>query len=298
MNGQHLTELATQKDFLQELIADNYRRLADYNSYLLLKALLPVLGSNDAYLRDKLAYRLMTHMILADIATSSLAGAQREELLLACIDQDHLFLHIGEVGMDSVFMRSFSCLTVATLLFKDHQHPHLSEEATGRAAQALMTYSRQERDYRGYVMGGRGWAHSIAHIADALDEVAKSRFTTSTDYKTLLETLTYLATLPEPLSHGEDERLAFVALGIIVRQSVDLTSLKAWIASLAQVPQGGVPEDEEVISYIRSLNARNFLRSLHFLLQWNKDTTLAEQKAELQTEIDQALWKLNPIPVE
>jgi Protein of unknown function (DUF2785) len=298
MNGQHLSELATQKDFLQDLIADKYRRLADYDSYALLKALLPALGSNDGYLRDKLVYDVMTHMILADFATSPLTGAEREEFLLTCIDQDHLFFRIGEVVMDSVFMRSFSCLIVATLLLQDHQHPHLSEEAAGRAAQALMTYSRQERDYRGYVMGGRGWAHSIAHIADALDEVAKNRFTTTTGYKTLLETLTYLATLPEPLSHREDERLAFVALGMIVRQSVDLTSLKTWIASLAQVQQGGVLEDEEVVSYIRSLNARNFLRSLYFLLQWNTVTALAEQKAELQAEIDQALRKLNVIPVE
>lgn len=298
MKRQSLTELATQKEFLQSLIADDYRLLADYDPYALLKAMLPALGSNDGYVRDKLAYSIIAHTILADFATYPLTGAQREELLLTCIDQDHLFYHIGEVGMDSVFMRTFSSLIVAALLFKDNQHPHLSEAAASRATQALLTYAQQERDYRGYLMGGKGWAHSIAHLADALDESAKNRYTTAAGYIALLETLTSLASLPEPLSYGEDERLAFVALGMIARQSVALASLKTWIASLALVQEGDVLEDKGVTSYIRSLNARNFLRSLYFQLQWSKVPALAAQKVELLAEIDQALQTFNELPVE
>lgn len=298
MDNQNLTELATQKAFLESLIADDYRLLADYDPYSLLKALLPVLGSNDGYVRDKLVYSIMAQIILADFATSRLTGAQREELLLTCIDQDHLFFHIGEVGTDSVFMRAFSSLIIAAVLYKDHQNPHISEEAASRVTQAVLTYARQERDYRGYLMGSKGWAHSIAHLADVLDEVAKNRYTTAPGYTAMLETITYLAHLPEPLAYGEDERLAFVALGIITRQSVDLASLKSWIASLAPVREGDVLADEGVISFIRSLNARNFLRSLYFMLQWSKVPAIAEQKVELQAEIDQALYKLNDAPVE
>jgi len=218
--------------------------------------------------------------------------------LLTCIDQNHLFYHIGEVGMDSVFLRTFSSLIIAALLFKDYQHPHLSAVAASGTTQALLTYAQQERDYRGYLMGGKGWAHSIAHLADALDESAKNRYTTADGYTAILEALTSLASLPEPLSYGEDERLAFVALGMIARQSVTLASLKTWIASLALVPEGDVLEDEGVTGYIRSLNTRNFLRSLYFLLQWNKLPAVAAQKVELQAEIDQVLQKLNELPVE
>ncbi len=139
MNGQNLTELVTHKEFLETLIADDYRLLADYDPYALIKELLPALGSNDGYLRDKLAYSIIAQIILADFATYPLTGAQREELLLTCIDQDHLFYHIGEFGMDSVFMRTFSSLIVAALLFKDHQHPHISEAASSCATQALLT---------------------------------------------------------------------------------------------------------------------------------------------------------------
>ncbi len=298
MNKQNLTELVTQKEFLQTLIADDYRLLADYDPYTLLNVLLPTLGTNDGYVRDKLVYPIMAQIILADFSTHPLTGAHREALLLTCIDQDHLFFHIGEVGTDSVFMRAFSSLIIAVLLFKDDQHPHISKEAASLTTQAMLAYARQERDYRGYLMGSKGWAHSIAHFADALDEVAKNRYTTTADCTAILETLTYLASLPEPLGYGEDERLAFVALGMIARQSVDLASLKTWIASLAIVPEGDVLEDEGVISYIRSLNARNFLRSLYFLLQWNKVPAIADQQVELLAEIDQVLQQLNELSLE
>lgn len=298
MAKQNLNELATQKEFLQALTADNYRLLADYDPFTLSKALLSALGSNDGYVRDKLVYPIMAQIILADFATYPLTGSQREELLLTCLDQDHLFFHIGEVGMDSVFMRTFSSLIVAAILFKDHQDPHITEEVAGRALQAMLAYAQKERDFRGYLMGGKGWAHSIAHLADALDECAKNRFTTTAGYTTILETLTYLASLPEPLAYEEDERLAFVALGIISRQSVDLASLQSWIVSFAIVPTGDTLEDEGVISYIRSLNARNFLRSLYFQLQWIGMPAIAEQKIQLQAEIDQVLQRLNKLPLE
>lgn len=100
------------------------------------------------------------------------------------------------------------------------------------------------------------------------------------------------------LERRKYERFAFVALGMIVRQSVDLVSLKTWLTSLAPVPEGDPLEDEGVTSYIRSLNARNVLRSLYFLLQWNKNPVLIEQKGALQAEIDQALQKLNELPTE
>lgn len=298
MQKQNLTECVSQKEFLQSLSADHYHLLANYDPYTLLKALLPLLGSKDGYLRDSLAFSIMSQLILADFATSPLTDSQREELLLTCIDQDHLFSHIGEVGTDSVFLRTFSNLIIAALLYQDQKHPHFSVEAVDRVTQAVLAYARQERDYRGYLMGGKGWAHSVAHLADALDEIAKNRHTTTESYTTLLETLTYLASLPEPLGHGEDERLAFVAHGMIMRQSVGLASLKTWIASLVSVPEGDPLEDKGVTSYIRALNVRNFLRSLYFLLQWSNAPALTEQKIELQAEIDQALHKLNRAPVE
>jgi Protein of unknown function (DUF2785) len=294
---QDITELATQKAFLQSLVADDFHLLTEYDPCTLLKALLPNLGSTNGELRDQLTYPIMARIILDDQGLYPLTDAQLEELLLTCIDEDHLFCQIGEAGTDSVFMRAFSSLIVAAILYADNKTPRISEAAARRAMQALLTYAGKERDWRGYVKD-KGWAHSVAHLSDALDECAKNRYTTAEECGAILETLTYLAQLPEPLSYEEDDRLAYVAYGIIRRQSVDQETLREWITSLIISRPENVLEESGVVGWNRAANARNFLRSLYFMLQWSRVSTVAVQKAELQAEIDQALQKLNELPVE
>lgn len=202
---------------------------------------------------------------------------------------------IGEVGTDSVFTRSFSSLMIPLLLIADVKRPGVSENVVRQVLEALFTYARQERDWRGYVKG-KGWAHSVAHLSDAFDDCAKNRYMTASDCQAILETLTYLAQLPEPLCYEEDDRLAFVAYGIITRQSVDLVYLKKWIASLVTPRAESSLVEEGVLTWNRAANAKNFLRGLYFQLSWSKVSAIAEQKAILLVEIDRALQKLNSLP--
>jgi hypothetical protein len=291
----NLSELATDKEFLRP-IANNAARLPeDIEAFTFIQALLPNLGSTDAELRDMLTYPVMAHLILDEQDQYRLTGAHLEELLLTCIDQDHLFYQIGESGADSVFMRTFSSLMFPLIFIADAGKPRVSENVAKQVKDALLTYSRQERDWRGYVKG-KGWAHSVAHHADALDDCSRNRYMTRADREAILETLTYLAQLPEPLCHEEDDRLAFVAYGIITRQEVELSYLKKWIASFVIPRAENVLVEESVINWHRAANAKNFLRGLYFMLSWSKVPALAEQKAELLAEIEQALQKLNSLP--
>lgn len=295
---KNLSELASQKSFLNSLVENNYQLPEGIEPFALLKALLPNLGSIDEELRDILNYPVMAHFILDEQDQYRLESAQLEELLLTSIDQDHLFYRIGEVGTDSVFTRSFSSLMIPLLLIADaKRRGGVSENVVRLVLKALFDYARQERDWRGYVKG-KGWAHSVAHLSDAFDDCAKNHYMTASDCQAILETLTYLAQLPEPLCYEEDDRLAFVAYEIITRQSVDLAYLKKWIASLVTSRAENSLVEEGVLTRNRAANAKNFLRGLYFQLSWSKVSTIAEQKAILFVEIDQALRKLNSLPAE
>lgn len=291
----NLSELATQKDFLRSLTENAGQLPADVEAFAFLKALLPNLGSTDEELRDILTYSVIARIILDEQNRYHLAGAQLEELLLASIDEEHMFYRIGEVGTDSVFMRAFSSLMIPLLFIADARIPRISEQAARRTFEGLLAYSRQELDWRGYVRG-KGWAHSIAHHADALEDCAKNRYMTEGDREAILETLAYLAHLPEPLCHEEDDRLAFAAYGIITRQEVSMAYLKKWIASLVVTRDENVLVEEGVISWQRAANAKNFLRGLYFMLSWSKVSAIAGQKTELLNEIDRALYRLNSLP--
>lgn len=291
----NVRELATQKAFLKSLVENKTRLPEDVEHFAFLKVLLPNLGSTDDELRDILTYPIIAQIILDEQGRYPLTGEQLEELLLISIDQTHLFYRIGESGMDSVFMRSFSSLMMPLLLIADSREPRISEQVVRRVFEALQTYAREERDWRGYVKG-KGWAHSVAHLSDAFDDCAKNRFMTAADREAILETLAYLAQLPEPLCYEEDDRLAFVAYEIITHRYVELAYLQKWIASLVVKRAENALVEEGVLAWNRASNAKNFLRGLYFLLAWSKALAVAEQRAELLAEIDQALRKLSSLP--
>jgi len=72
--------------------------------------------------------------------------------------------------------------------------------------------------------------------------------------------------------------------------------LKKWIASLVMPRPEDVLAEEKVVTWYRTTSAKHLLRGLSFLLFWKKQPAIAEQKAELLADIDQALRQLNSQP--
>lgn len=65
---------------------------------------------------------------------------------------------------------------------------------------------QEERDYRGYDED-KGWAHAIAHGADALDDLAQCSELDQADLFTILDLVYDKITITERVySDGEDER--------------------------------------------------------------------------------------------
>jgi len=287
----NIKELASDKTYLRTIANNQYQFPDDIDLPAFLHALLQNFDTTDAELRDELTYMILAHAIVDQPNADKLPAAQREALLLTCIDDAHIFYHIGEANSDSVFMRSFSLLIVAALLYADARWQHISQEATRQTQSALLRYAREERDWRGHIKG-KGWAHSVAHLSDALDEIARSRHMSQADREAVMRILPYLATLPEPLCYEEDDRLSFVAYRVIAASMVDDAFLETWIESFfvtrtEEIP-GGTAED--VASWVRAANAKNFLRSLYFRLIWN------QQAPALQERISALLRKLDSTP--
>src|ERR1051326_5840494 len=146
-----LNELASDKAYLHAIANNHYQIPADIDRLAFLQALLQNFDTTDAELRDELTYMIIAHAIIDQETANRLSAQQRETLLLTCIDDGHIFHHIGEAGTDSVFMRSFSLLIVAALLYADAKLEQISEEATRETQTALLRYGREERDWRGHI---------------------------------------------------------------------------------------------------------------------------------------------------
>lgn len=256
---QNISLYATDKGFLRSIAGNNYKIPGALDSFDFARALLANFASSDGELRDELSYMIFANGI---IARQKLTPEQSEKLLSTALDNSHLFYRIGEFDTDSVFMRSFSNLVIAALLYSDAHKPTFSVEIIQRTKKALFEYARLEKDWRGYVEE-KGWAHAMAHLADALDECAQNRTMSVQDRKEILALISELAKLSEPLYHEEDVRLAMVAYHIILGRQVDEGFLKTWVDTCF------VQRNADVVSWTQGTNAKNFLRSLYFLLRWD-----------------------------
>ena len=256
---QDLRGWTTDKAFLRSIVENSYQIPESLDPFDFACALLVNFASSDGELRDQLSYMIFANGI---IARQKLTPEQSERLLSIALDKEHLFYRIGEYGTDSIFMRSFSNLIIAALLYSDAHKPTFSAAIIHQTKRALLEYARLERDWRGYVEE-KGWAHAMAHLADALNECAQNRTMSMQDRKEILTLISRLAKLSEPLYHEEDVRLAMVAYHIILGKQVDEGFLKIWIDSCF------VQRDSEVISWTQGSNVKNFLRSLYFLLRWS-----------------------------
>ena len=286
-----ISELASNKTYLHAIADNSYQLPDDIDRFAFLQALLQNFATTDAELRDELTYMILAHAIIDQENADKLSTTQREALLQMCIDDAHLFYSVGETAGDGVFMRSFSLLIIAALLYADAQFQQISEEATRKTQTALLRYAREERDWRGYIQG-KGWAHSVAHLMDALDEIAQNRYMSQPDREAIMHIIVYLATLPEPLCYEEDDRQSFAAYRVIAAGMMDDAFLESWVESFFVERTEGIPGGtlDDIASWVRAANARNFLRSLYFRLLWN-------QKApSLLERISGVLRRLDPSP--
>lgn len=245
----------TLKERLERIAQDGYRASDESEVWPLAMQMMRFLGSTDPELRDNLIYT-----VLSQWAESYFDSGQLETLLNIALDDEHLFHGLGEQATDSVFMRSFSSLAIASFVARHRARPFLTAQAVQETYRKMVAYLPQERDLRGYVTG-KGWAHAIAHAADALDELALcpelGEESLSDILRVIREAVVGAATV---LIDEEDERLVAAALSAVQRQMLSKAQVTQWISGFASA--AWPPTSPEW--YRTRTNIKHFLRSLYF----------------------------------
>lgn len=221
-----------------------------------LEAMLAHIGDTDPALRDKLIYRGFCRLILS----GKLTPQQLHLIVKTGLDDNHLFYKIGENGTDSVFTRSFSVLLFSLLLYRHQEDAFLTEGEIGDIYTAMIRYLSEERDYRGYVPG-RGWAHAVAHTADAVDELVKIPSLPREKVMRLLAVVSdVMANSDAVFAHNEDGRMAEAVKTAFM--NLPAWDKAGWIERAATVERSGrFPEDMYLL-----LNLRNLLTGVYFRL--------------------------------
>ncbi|MDG5472095.1 DUF2785 domain-containing protein [Jeotgalibacillus sp. ET6] len=248
---------------------------------LIVMSMLEHIGSTDAELRDQLIYTSFYRLI---IESNHLESELLKELLNACLSE-LIFKGIGEEETDTVFTRAFSTLLIALILYRDNQENFLSSSTVTAIKENLITYMNQEKDLRGYVTD-KGWAHSVAHVADTFGELVKNPKLNTDCYPEILGTLWNKILISKTVYvHDEEERLIIPILEMLDR-GLTVQKIEELIQHLPIKLKNQKEQLESEKYWFLVFNVKTFLKSFYIKIHRNS------KLLALQNSIEQALSKM------
>jgi hypothetical protein len=271
------------KMFWRGIVENDFKVPGGYNAAELTPELLGFLGSTDIAVRDPFGYTILTAwMVRERHYTPDELRAMRDELL-ANLDKG-----IGENGTDSVFLRSFSMLMVAVMLYRDLQESFLSQAEINVLVDKALWYFAAEQDLRGY-LEDKGWAHSVAHTADVFKFLARNPLTDVVDHLRILMAIGDKLMLPVKhiYVYGEDERLVSAVMDVLKRSTVTAADWQGWIDRFIASRVGWEADDFELTIHAPRYNSKAFLRSLYFRLETTPD--VLPESATLKVQVLEAV---------
>jgi hypothetical protein len=176
-----------------------------------------------------------------------------------------LTVGLGEQGTTTVFRRSFSALVLAECIARDNEHLLVPTTKLFEWGDHLASWLVRERDVRGFVPR-HGWAHALAHGADAIGVLARSPRLGRLELTVLLDVLADRLLMPAgaPYDAGEADRLALATMAVLRRGEVPANVVERW---LRRLQKGADPVGEPTQGQSpTATNAQSFLRALHLQL--------------------------------
>ncbi|MGD8376569.1 MAG: DUF2785 domain-containing protein [Acidobacteriota bacterium] len=248
----------------------------------LIRELSGLLGSPDPEERDAFAYGIPARWIYAQ---ELLVPRDLRKLVDAW--SANLTQGIGETGDESVLLRSFSALDLSILAALDNKSPFLGRAGFRDLLDAALRYLDAERDLRGYVPG-TGWHHAVAHGADLLKFLARSRHLTPAEQRRILASIRRKLDVGLVYVWGEDERLARAVLSLVDREDLDRKAFQGWLAALERPSERLWEGELDTARFMAVQNTRNTLRSLALRLE----TSTAPAAAWARKEVLDTLSRL------
>lgn len=214
-----------------------------------------MLGSVDPVERDEIAFPILATWVCEGVYDDLLAG-------LGDGMTAGLVRGLGESGTDSVFRRSFSALVLAECIARDNSESLLPPGKILDWGDRVSGWLVRERDVRGFVPG-HGWAHAVAHGADALAVLAESPHLGLNELTVVLDVIAdrVIEETTAPFTSGEPDRLARATMSVLRRRLVPLRIIEPWLARVAAAATARTPAGRD--PSLTTANPEAFLRALH-----------------------------------
>ncbi|EAC8325714.1 DUF2785 domain-containing protein [Listeria monocytogenes] len=218
----------------------------------IIDTMLSYLSSVDSELRDNIAYNIFFEWL---VGQDNLTTDQKRRIYNYAVNKNHLLFKINIIDSDAVFQRSFLALIIALLLENNKVHNFLTNNEIRKTLNLLIELLEKEKNTHSFIEE-KGWAHCIAHTADALDELIYQRIISEIDVKKIMTAITFFyKTNPNILTGEEDERLSNILITALFEQKINIEEVKNWLNSLSEAIPNHLPE-------IPLINIKQFTQTL------------------------------------
>ncbi|EAK9823620.1 DUF2785 domain-containing protein [Listeria monocytogenes] len=218
----------------------------------IIDTMLSYLSSVDSELRDNIAYNIFSEWL---VGQDNLTTDQKRRIYNYAVNKNNLLFKINIIDSDAVFQRSFLALIIALLLENNKVHNFLTNNEIRKTMNLLIELLEKEKNTHSFIEE-KGWAHCIAHTADALDELIYQRTISEIDVKKIMTAITFFyKTNPNILTGEEDERLSNILITALFEQKINIEEVKNWLNSLSEAIPNHLPE-------IPLINIKQFTQTL------------------------------------
>ena len=127
----------------------------------------------------------------------------------------------------------------------------------------------------------KGWAHSIAHVADAFDELILNKKIEQKDYLDMLPPLWEKILVSDSVYvHGEDERMVTPILAML-EKGLDLVEIEHLLKGVpAELKRRKEQMNEENYWFLEA-NCKTFLKSLYVKISSREDLISLRRSIEV-----------------
>jgi hypothetical protein len=260
------------RTFWQDIVDNDYAIPTGYLLAVLTTELLMQLGSTELAFREQLVYPILDAWISRGYYAIDDISKMTMQL------SHNLTKGLGEQGTDTVLLRSYSLLTLTSIIYEDGRRRWLEKSLVMQLFEDALMHLAAEKDLRGYD-NEQGWLHAIAHSADYLFTFALHPLIEAHDLERIMHAVA--AKISEPVAHvylySEEERLTRTVMGVLQRGILPLAFFVKWLQQLIHA-QGRTAlnadfESGELMKIVRSEtetcvrhNIKQLLCSLYFQL--------------------------------
>jgi hypothetical protein len=172
---------------------------------------------------------------------------------------------LGEANTYSVLRRSFSARALAALIDRDSARRRVPAATVLAWGDRGLAWLSAERDLRPHIPGA-GRVHALAHGADLVGALARSRHLDEGGLMVLLDTVAERLTNPSGpvFLDREEDRFAYATMSLLHRDIVDRSLLEPWVRRLGESWAGVGEHGEPTPAHVSNTVA--FVRALHLQL--------------------------------